>query len=97
MSVIVILELQSKPDTIDELKAALKSILPDTRAFDGCLSVQVTANQDDPCNLVLIEKWESRQHNETYMAWRTETGAIATLGEMLSQAPSLRYYDDLDI
>jgi quinol monooxygenase YgiN len=97
MSVIVILELQSKPETLDELNSTLKNILPDTRAYDGCQSVQVNINQDDSCNLVLIEKWESRQHNEKYMGWRTETGALAALGEMLSQPPSLRYYDDLDI
>jgi quinol monooxygenase YgiN len=97
MSVIVILGMQSKPEALEDLKSTLKNILPDTRAYDGCQSVHVTGNQDDPCNLVLIEKWESRQHNEKYMEWRTDTGALAALGEMLSQPPSLRYYNDLDI
>ncbi len=97
MSVNVILEVQSKPENIDELKSTLANILPDTRSFDGCLDVQVIVNQDDLLNLVLFETWESRQKYEKYLGWRTETGALATLGTMLSQPPSIRYFDNLKI
>lgn len=97
MSVNVVLEVQAKPESIEKLKSTLENILPDTRAFDGCISVQVTSNQDEPLNLVLLEVWESRQKNEKYLAWRTETGAFEVLGAMLSQPPSIRYFDNLDI
>lgn len=97
MSVIVLLEVQSKPESLLELTTTLEHILTDTRAFEGCQGVQVTANQGDSCNLILIEKWESRQHHEKYMGWRTETGALEALGAMLSQPPSIRYFDDLGI
>ncbi len=97
MSVTVFLEVQSKPENIEELKTTFKAILPDTRAYDGCQGVQVVGNQDDSLNLILQEKWESRQHYEKYLGWRDETGALAALGAMLSQPPSIRYYDDLDI
>ena len=97
MSVNVILEVQAKPESIDELKSTLENILPDTRGYDGCISVQVTSNQDDPLNLVLLEVWENREKNEKYLGWRTETGALEALGAMLSQPPSIRYYDNLDI
>ena len=96
MSVTVLLEMQSKPEKIDELKAVFKNILPDTRSYDGCQGVDMVGNQDNPCNLVLIEKWASRQHHEKYSAWRTETGVLEKLGAMLSQPPSIRYYDDID-
>ena len=97
MSINVILELQAKEESIDELKATLENILPDTRGFEGCVSVQVTTNQDDPLNLVLLEVWESRKSNEKYLGWRTETGALEALGAMLSQPPSIRYFDDFDV
>ena len=97
MNVTVILEVQSKPEKIDELKSTLENILPDTRSYEGCVNVQVNSNQDDPLNLVLLETWESRQHYEKYLGWRTETGAIEALGAMLSQPPSIRYFDDLKI
>jgi quinol monooxygenase YgiN len=97
MSVKVILEVQSKSDSIDQLKSTLENILPDTKSYEGCVGVQVIGNQDDPLNLILLETWESRAHYEKYLAWRDETGALQALGEMLSQPPSIRYFDDLNI
>ena len=97
MSVNVILEVQSKPENIEDLISTFNNILPDTRSYDGCLGVQVIGNQDDSLNLVLLETWESREHYEKYLGWRTETGALEALGAMLSQPPSIRYYDNLDI
>lgn len=97
MSVNVILEVQSKPGSIDELKSTFESILTDTRRYDGCLKIQVIGNQDDTLNLVLLETWASREKYEKYLSWRAETGALDALGAMLSQPPSIRYYDDLDI
>jgi quinol monooxygenase YgiN len=96
MSVTVLFEVQSKPENIDELKSTFKNILPDTRSYDGCQGVNVVGNQEDPCNVVLVQTWASRQHYEKYLAWRTETGAIEKLVPMLSKPPSIRYYDNID-
>ncbi len=97
MSIKVFLEVDAKPECIDELKNTLVAILPDTRAYDGCIGVEVKGNQDNALNLVLIESWETRAKYETYLAWRTETGAVDALVAMLSGPPSIRYYDNLAI
>lgn len=97
MSVTVLFEVQSKPENVDELKSTFKNILPDTRSYDGCQGVNVVGNQEDPCNVILIQTWASRQHYEKYLAWRTETGAVKKLGPMLSKPPSIRYYDNIDV
>ena len=97
MSVLVILEIKATPETIEEVKGTFAAILGDTRAYEGCQGVEVKENQDDPLNLVLFEKWESRAHYEKYLAWRTETGAIEAMGKMLAEPPSIRYFDALDI
>ena len=97
MSVNVLLEIQSNPEDIDKLQSTIEHILPNTRDFDGCIEVQVVSNQDDPLNMIIIQKWKTRQHYEKYLAWRVKTGAIDALGKMLFQAPSIRYYDDLNI
>lgn len=96
MSVTVLLEVNAKLENLAELKSTFKNTLPDTRAYEGCQGVDVIGNQDDSCNLVLIQKWDSRQHYEKYLAWRTETGALDALGAKLAQPPSVRYYDDVD-
>ena len=96
MSVVVLLEIQVKPEAIDEMKALLQRILPDTRAYDGCQGVDIYGNLDDTGNLVFYERWDSRQHYEKYFAWRTETGALNQLGTMVAAPPSIRYFERLD-
>jgi len=96
MSVTVLLEVQSKLENLAELKSIFKKTLPDTRAYEGCQGVEVIENQDDSCNLVLIQRWDSRQHYEKYLGWRTETGAVKALGALLAEPPSVRYYVGID-
>lgn len=97
MSIKVFLEVNAKPESIEVLKQTLEAILPDTRAYDGCLGVEVKGNQDDALNLILVESWETRAKYETYLAWRSETGAIDALVAMLSAPPSIRYFDNLTL
>jgi len=97
MSINVILEVQAKPENLDELKSTLEAILPDTRKYAGCVSVDVVVNQENPLNIILLEVWESREHQEKYFQWRAETGALDALGAMLSQPPNLRYFDGLSV
>jgi quinol monooxygenase YgiN len=44
MSIVVLLEIQVKPEALDEMKAFIKKILPDTRAYDGCQGLDVYGN-----------------------------------------------------
>jgi quinol monooxygenase YgiN len=97
MLVHVILELQSKPDKLEEVKGMLKNILPDTRVYAGCHSVVFTQNRDDVNNMIIIEKWESREIYEAYLNWRIETGVFDSVADLLDKPPSIRFYDDLGI
>lgn len=84
MSVNVILEVRAKPENIDELRSVFEA------------EVKVIGNQDDPLNLILFETWETRAQYETYLAWRSETGALDALGALLIKAPSIRFFDALN-
>ena len=97
MSVMVFLEMQSNTGNTEQLSSTLKDLLPDTRKYDGCQSVEVFNNQDDPNNLVLVQHWDSRQQYETYLNWRVETGALDTLVSMTSQEPNIRFFDIVDV
>jgi len=96
MSAIVMFEVQVKPEAVDEMKVFLKKILPDTRAFDGCQSIDIYGNLEDSGNLVFYQRWDSRQHYDKYLAWRTETGVVDQLGAMLAEKPSLRHFERVD-
>jgi len=96
MAVTVLLELKAKSGTGGGLVEVFKQILPDTRKFDGNISVTTYQNQDDPDTVVLIEEWESRPAYEKYLGWRQETGALDQLGQAIEGAPSIRYFDATD-
>jgi quinol monooxygenase YgiN len=97
MSTIVLLELHAKPGAANEVKALLKELLPDTRAYAGCQGIDIYSNSDDENNLVFYERWDSRAHYDKYLAWRTETGVVNQLGAKLAAPPSIRYFERVDV
>ncbi len=97
MSVLVTLDVQAKPESLGELVSALKGILPDTRAYEGCQGIDIYANQDDPHNMIFVEHWDSREQYEKYLSWRTETGVMDQLGALLAGPPTFKYFDRVDV
>lgn len=97
MSCMVLLEMQVKPECVSEMKALLKTILPDTRAFAGCRLMELYGNLDDAGDMVFHEHWDSRAHYERYLAWRGETGGAAAMMAMLAGPPRLRFFELLDV
>jgi quinol monooxygenase YgiN len=75
MAITALFELRVKPEALDQgLHAELHSILNDTRAFDGCLGVEVLIDAADPTHIVAVERWESAEHDAAYRAWRAGEG-----------------------
>jgi quinol monooxygenase YgiN len=85
--VTTILDLQIKPDAVDQAIELLHRILADTRAFDGCQSVAVVQDHADPAHLIAIEQWESLEHDAAYRRWRAGEGAIVELSPLLAGVP----------
>jgi len=61
---------------------ALKASLPDTRAFDGCIELNVY-HEAGTNTLTVVEDWESFEHYDKYLAWRTSEGMGDTLEGLL--------------
>ena len=91
MACTVILELNVKSDSADDVAESFKSTFPDTRSYDGCIDVYATRNQDNPDNFLLVETWESREKYEKYLSWRTERGDMDNLAAVLEGEPSIRF------
>ncbi len=94
---VVLLEVQVKPECVEEVKAFLKEVLPDTRAYAGCQSIDIYGNLDESNNLVFYERWDTREHYQKYLNWRTERGDFESLSSKLAGPPSIRYYDRIDV
>jgi quinol monooxygenase YgiN len=75
-------ELRLKPETVEGFRQGLPLMLKDTAAFPGFRHIRVVQHKDDPCRVVLIERWESEDAYRKYLAWRTETGAMDTLAQI---------------
>ena len=90
---VVIIEMRTKPELATSVKALLHGALPDILGFDGALFAALHVNQDDSTNLMLIERWVSRDHFEKYRVWRAERGDHANLISMLAAPLMVRAFD----
>ena len=97
MSVKVVLEFQTTPDNVQSVKDLFRSVLPDTRAYDGFESLTVHQNEEDPTAFLVWEQWATRPHYEKYLAWRTETGDLDKLLGMLVGQPSFRFFNHVGV
>ena len=96
MSVIVLVNLNVKEESVDELKKYFKEILPDTRSFEGCQGVQLYQSKESPTKMTIHAKWESEEAQKKYMSWRMDTGALDKLIPMLSEPPNLEFNNVVD-
>lgn len=59
MSTMALVELHVKPEAVEGVKAGLKKLQVETRAYAGCQSIDVYNDLDGKGALVLYEKWDS--------------------------------------
>ncbi|NIP38804.1 MAG: hypothetical protein GWO07_08680 [Candidatus Dadabacteria bacterium] len=96
MGIMVLVQADIKPEFTSEMKSFLDKILPDTRAYDGCNFIDVYFDVDNENNMVLVEQWDSREHYKKYHEWRTETGVIDKIRNMVDGSASIRFFEKAD-
>ena len=82
MKNLIIAEFPAREDKVEEVKAAFGGALEDTRAFDGCISIDVYF-EEATFTFAAIQDWESFDHYDRYLAWRMESGLADLLGPLL--------------
>ncbi len=95
MSVMVTAEFKFKPEAADAMLEAMKAALPDTRAYEGCQDVK-SYYEADTHSLLLVELWDSSEHQQAYIGWRVETGLMDSIGDSLADAPVFRTFEIRD-
>ncbi|OAK56235.1 putative quinol monooxygenase [Rhodococcoides kyotonense] len=93
MTVTAVLELDIRPENAVAAQTILRRVLAETRAFEGCLGIDVFEDPDTANRWVCFERWASAEHDAAYRAFRAGPGAITDLGEHLSAAPKLAIYN----
>jgi quinol monooxygenase YgiN len=87
VSHVVSVEFWLKSSSLDEALPVLHDALVATRAFDGCVQVDVLAESDDPAHLFVVEQWSTPEHRAVYRAWRAGEGALTQLAPFLAGPP----------
>lgn len=92
MPITAFLDLRLKPDAPEVGLAHLHTVLADTRAFPGCLGVEVLVDRADPAHVVAVERWADVEADARYRAWRAGDGASG-LSDHLAGPPTLTLFD----
>lgn len=91
MSVTVTIKLLAKDPAVT--LNVLTQALPVTRAYEGNHYSHTHVNQDNPNEIILIQGWESKAHQQKYISWRQETGDLQHLVSTLSKTPAVTFWD----
>lgn len=87
----VTLTLRCQPGRGEVLLDKLSALQVETRAYEGCHSVQTYVDADDIDTVVIMEDWETRGHHEQYMGWRVDTGLPEILQPILASPLEIHY------
>ena len=87
MSHTVIAEINCQEGIGGTFLSGLLPALAETRAFQGCESVETYTDADSPDRIFLWEKWATREDQEAYLAWRVETGMIDQMAPAMASPP----------
>ena len=61
--------------------------------IDNFLTIDLTYNTENPNNWVFTELWDSKEHYEKYLQFRTEDGTLEAVASLCEAAPSIRIFD----
>ena len=89
MTLTALLELTLNQASLADAPRVLRETLQATRAFPGCLGVEVLRRTDDPAHVVIVEHWESVESDAAYRAWRATPEGASQLRSLLAGPASL--------
>ena len=46
--------------------------------------------------MIIVMRWQTRKHYETYLAWREETGDVKRFADVTESGLSTRFFDIAD-
>jgi quinol monooxygenase YgiN len=95
MSIFRIGETQAKPESVEELRDFLMSIMPGIKASPGCEAVQLYQSYDDRTKFTMIEVWDSMESHKASVK-EIPPELIAKIRPLLASAPSGGYFEMVD-
>lgn len=89
MTLAALLDLTLTAESLADAPGVLRETLDATRAFPGCLGVEVLRSTQDPTRIMVVERWESGEADAAYRTWRATPQGASRLKTLLAGRPSL--------
>lgn len=96
MSVNLVVRFNAKPDRLADFAGILDSVRHSLPGQGGCRDIRILQSIDDPCEIVLIEAWDSRDQHRDHFASIVENGSWARILSHLAQEPASFYCRPLE-
>lgn len=93
MSIAVIFRIQIQQGRTSDFFDYLKKILPDTRSYEGFISIDLYSSVEDPHKIIMYQVWQSLEHRHAYNAWREKTGVAKKLSSFFESSPKLHTFE----
>ncbi len=82
MTALVVKNFRAAEGRFNALGDFFKAVLGDTRAFAGCINVDVYTDES-AASYTLVEEWVTFADHDKYVAWRTAQGDLDKTGGLL--------------
>jgi quinol monooxygenase YgiN len=84
-------EVQATPETVDELRDFMISIMPLIKNSEGCESCQYYQSQDDPTRFMMFEVWDSVESHQASIK-NIPPEKLSEIRPLLGAPPSGGYF-----
>lgn len=88
----VVAHIVALPNTVEQVKSILVSIILPTRQEKGCIKYELLQNSNDPTDFTFVEEWESESLLESHLASDHIQKASSQLNNLLATPPDIRRY-----
>src|SRR5215203_5280480 len=93
MPIRVVAHVTARPDTIDQIREVLLTLIDPTRAESGCVAYELLQDSADPTKFTFVEEWHSDSALDAHMETEHFQSAVARATEFLGAPPEIRRYN----
>ena len=91
--VVITLDLDVKAELVDAVCGGVAEMIKDTAKRPGFIDIRVV-RQPGTTRVLFVERWESEQAYNDYIAWRTERGDMDGFAATLNAPPVMTVWPD---
>jgi quinol monooxygenase YgiN len=88
----VVARITARPDTIDQVRAILESMIAPTHRETGCIVYELFQNTQDPTDFTFVEEWTDDAALDQHAATPHIAGVQPQLRELIAAPTDVRRY-----